>query len=191
METLDLSEVLGRIQRMKDKRREGASETRRHQEVCFDQRSACGSPASRWRSSRRWLDDWMKATDVAVSAVQCWTSIEENLGAAGASIVEVDLPHTSYGIPTYYIVATARPPAISPATTACSLPATAVPPPTDLIDPLLPLARPGVRRLRSSEGSCWGPTPSRRGYERPPITSSALKVRRLIKRNFDLAFEEV
>ena len=28
--------------------------------------------------------------------------------AAGAEIVEVDLPHTSYGIPTYYIVATAE-----------------------------------------------------------------------------------
>ena len=27
---------------------------------------------------------------------------------AGATIVEVDLPHTSYGIPTYYIVATAE-----------------------------------------------------------------------------------
>lgn len=30
------------------------------------------------------------------------------LKAAGATIVEVDLPHTSYGIPTYYVVATAE-----------------------------------------------------------------------------------
>jgi hypothetical protein len=27
------------------------------------------------------VDHWMAATEVAVSAVQCWTSIEESLGA--------------------------------------------------------------------------------------------------------------
>jgi len=39
-----------------------------------------------------------KAVDDAVAALK----------AAGATIVEVDLPHTSYGIPTYYLVATAE-----------------------------------------------------------------------------------
>src|SRR5690606_12841695 len=32
----------------------------------------------------------------------------EEYRSMGATIVEVDLPHTEYGIPTYYIVATAE-----------------------------------------------------------------------------------
>ena len=35
------------------------------------------------------VDDWMKATDVAISAVQCWTSIEENLGVVPCTVMSM------------------------------------------------------------------------------------------------------
>jgi aspartyl-tRNA(Asn)/glutamyl-tRNA(Gln) amidotransferase subunit A len=117
-----------------------------------------------------------KAIDAAVAAFQ----------AAGARIVEVDLPHTEYGIPTYYIVATAE---------ASSN-----------------LARyDGIRYGHRSAGAHdltdtyarsraegFGAEVKRRIMLGTYVLSSgyydayylrALKFRRLIKRDFDLAFE--
>ena len=117
-----------------------------------------------------------KAIEAAVTAYK----------QAGAQIVEVDLPHTEYGIPTYYIVATAE---------ASSN-----------------LARyDGIRYgHRSSQTSDladlysrsraegFGPEVKRRIMLGTYALSSgyydayylrALKVRRLIKRDFDQAFE--
>ncbi len=117
-----------------------------------------------------------KAIETAVAAYK----------QAGAQIVEVDLPHTEYGIPTYYIVATAE---------ASSN-----------------LARyDGIRYgHRSSQASDladlysrsraegFGPEVKRRIMLGTYALSSgyydayylrALKVRRLIKRDFDRAFE--
>ena len=34
-------------------------------------------------------DQWMKQADVAVSAVQCWTSLEENLGVVPCTIMSM------------------------------------------------------------------------------------------------------
>lgn len=42
------------------------------------------------------------------SVLSCFQSSIENLKAAGASIVDVSLPHSEYAVPTYYIVATAE-----------------------------------------------------------------------------------
>jgi aspartyl-tRNA(Asn)/glutamyl-tRNA(Gln) amidotransferase subunit A len=53
--------------------------------------------------AKQYLSD---ANDAAVTA-----AVQEAIEvykAAGAEVVEVDLPHTEYGIPTYYIVATAE-----------------------------------------------------------------------------------
>jgi L-fucose isomerase-like protein len=35
------------------------------------------------------VDQWMKATDVQISAVQCWTSLEENLGVVPCTIMSM------------------------------------------------------------------------------------------------------
>ena len=35
------------------------------------------------------VDDWMKATDVQISAVQCWTSLEENLGVVPCTVMSM------------------------------------------------------------------------------------------------------
>jgi L-fucose isomerase-like protein len=35
------------------------------------------------------IDQWMKATEVQISAVQCWTSIEENLGVVPCTVMSM------------------------------------------------------------------------------------------------------
>src|SRR5207245_8836305 len=35
------------------------------------------------------IDQWMAATDVTISAVQCWTSIEENLGVVPCTVMSM------------------------------------------------------------------------------------------------------
>ena len=35
------------------------------------------------------IDQWMAATEVAISAVQCWTSIEENLGVVPCTVMSM------------------------------------------------------------------------------------------------------
>jgi len=35
------------------------------------------------------VDDWMAATEVTISAVQCWTSIEENLGVVPCTVMSM------------------------------------------------------------------------------------------------------
>jgi len=35
------------------------------------------------------VDDWMKSADVQISAVQCWTSLEENLGVVPCTVMSM------------------------------------------------------------------------------------------------------
>ena len=35
------------------------------------------------------VDQWMAATEVAISAVQCWTSLEENLGVVPCTVMSM------------------------------------------------------------------------------------------------------
>ena len=88
VETLDLSEVLGRIQRMKD------TDDRAQGKLAAIQQyvSTSGVPAEALMKMAKLaavVEDWMKATDVAVSAVQCWTSIEENLGVVPCTVMSM------------------------------------------------------------------------------------------------------
>ena len=65
VETLDLSEVLGRIGRMKDS-----------EDAVVAKLGVV-------------TEQWMKQTEVAISAVQCWTSLEENLGIVPCTIMSM------------------------------------------------------------------------------------------------------
>ena len=88
IETLDLSEVLGRIQRMKDNDEQAQAKLERHQEVC----GSSGVPAEALLKMAKLgavVDQWMAATEVAISAVQCWTSIEENLGVVPCTVMSM------------------------------------------------------------------------------------------------------
>ena len=89
IETLDLSEVLGRIERMKDN--DDAAQAKLAAIKKYVDSS--GVPAAALMKMAKLgavVDDWMAATEVAISAVQCWTSIEENLGVVPCTDHEHD-----------------------------------------------------------------------------------------------------
>ena len=71
IETLDLSEVLGRIDRMKDNDVQHCT--------ALLKMAKLGAV----------IDQWMAATEVTISAVQCWTSIEENLGVVPCTVMSM------------------------------------------------------------------------------------------------------
>jgi L-fucose isomerase-like protein len=88
VETLDLSEVLGRIQRMQDNDDQAQAKLAAIQNYV----STSGVPAEALLKMAKLaavVEDWMKATDVAISAVQCWTSIEENLGVVPCTVMSM------------------------------------------------------------------------------------------------------
>ncbi|HEX4544036.1 MAG TPA: L-fucose/L-arabinose isomerase family protein [Candidatus Acidoferrum sp.] len=88
VETLDLSEVLGRISRMKDNDDAVAqklSSIQRYVTTTDIPQAALVKMAKLGAV----IDQWMKATDVQVSAVQCWTSLEENLGVVPCTIMSM------------------------------------------------------------------------------------------------------
>ena len=88
VETLDLSEVIGRIERMKDS--DDAAQTKLaaiHKYVT----TSGVPPAALLKMAKLGavIDQWMKATHVSISAVQCWTSIEENLGVVPCTVMSM------------------------------------------------------------------------------------------------------
>ena len=88
IETLDLSEVLGRIERMKDN--DDAAQAKLASIKKYVDSS--GVPAAALMKMAKLgavVDDWMAATEVAISAVQCWTSIEENLGVVPCTVMSM------------------------------------------------------------------------------------------------------
>src|SRR5262245_35089052 len=88
VETLDLSEVLGRISRLKDTDDAVAAKLAAIQRYV----STSGVPEPALRKMAKLgvvTDQWMKQADVAVSAVQCWTSLEENLGIVPCTIMSM------------------------------------------------------------------------------------------------------
>jgi len=88
VETLDLSEVLGRISRMKDSDDsvvQKLSSIRKYvttteiPQVALVKMAKLGAV----------VDDWMKNSNVQISAVQCWTSLEENLGVVPCTVMSM------------------------------------------------------------------------------------------------------
>ena len=88
VETLDLSEVLGRIGRLKDSDDAVAAKLAAIKKYV----STSGVPdAALLKMAKLGVvtEQWMKETDVAVSAVQCWTSLEENLGVVPCTVMSM------------------------------------------------------------------------------------------------------
>jgi L-fucose isomerase-like protein len=88
VETLDLSEVLGRISRMKDNDEAAVNKLQSMQKYV----STSGVPQAALLKMAKLgavVDDWMKATDLQISAVQCWTSLEENLGVVPCTVMSM------------------------------------------------------------------------------------------------------
>jgi len=88
VETLDLSEVLGRIDRMKDTDEATVHKLQSIQKYV----STTDIPHAALMKMAKLgavIDAWMKATDVQISAVQCWTSLEENLGVVPCTVMSM------------------------------------------------------------------------------------------------------
>jgi L-fucose isomerase-like protein len=87
-ETVDLSEILGRIARLKDDHsgvQGKLAEIRKYVTT-----SGVPEPALiKMAKLGHVIDDWMKQTDVKVSAVQCWTAMEEYFGVVPCTIMSM------------------------------------------------------------------------------------------------------
>ena len=88
VETLDLSEVLGRINRMKDN--DDAAQGKLSQIKSYVQTSSVPEAALiKMAKLGAVIDQWMKATDVQISAIQCWTALEEFFGVVPCTIMSM------------------------------------------------------------------------------------------------------
>jgi L-fucose isomerase-like protein len=88
VETLDLSEVLGRISRMSDADERAVQKLKSIEKYV----TTSGIPRLALMKMAKLgavIDDWMKAVDVQISAVQCWTSLEENLGVVPCTVMSM------------------------------------------------------------------------------------------------------
>jgi L-fucose isomerase-like protein len=88
VETLDLSEVLGSISRMRDDDENAIRKLQTIQKYV----STSGVPQAALLKMAKLgavVDQWMSAASVQISAVQCWTSIEENLGVVPCTVMSM------------------------------------------------------------------------------------------------------
>jgi L-fucose isomerase-like protein len=88
VETLDLSEVLGRISRMKDND-DAALEKLQSIERYVSTTDIPQAALLKMAKLGAVVDQWMKAADLQISAVQCWTSLEENLGVVPCTVMSM------------------------------------------------------------------------------------------------------
>ena len=88
IETLDLSEVLGRIERMKDNDDEAQAKLALIRKY-VDSSGVPQVALMKMAKLGTVVDQWMASTEVAISAVQCWTSIEENLGVVPCTVMSM------------------------------------------------------------------------------------------------------
>ena len=88
VETLDLSEVLGHIQRMKDSD-DAAQAKLQAIEKYVSANDVPKAALLKMAKLGAVIDRWMQHADVAISAVQCWTSLEENLGVVPCTVMSM------------------------------------------------------------------------------------------------------
>src|SRR3982751_416192 len=92
IETLDLSEVLGAIDRMKDN--DDAAQTKLASiKKYVDSKDVPATALMKMAKLGAVIDQWMAATEVGISAVQCWTSLEENFGVVPCTVMSMMSEH--------------------------------------------------------------------------------------------------
>ena len=88
IETLDLSEVLGAIDRMKDNDDAAQSKLASIKKY-VDSKDVPETALMKMAKLGAVIDRWMAKTEVAISAVQCWTSLEENFGVVPCTVMSM------------------------------------------------------------------------------------------------------
>ncbi len=88
VETVDLSEILGRVERMKEADPAVAAKL----QAINSYVPIGGVPARALTKMAKLgvaIDQWMAETDVAVTAVQCWTALEEYFGVVPCTVMSM------------------------------------------------------------------------------------------------------
>jgi L-fucose isomerase-like protein len=88
VETIDLSEILGRIERMKDDNPDAQKKLdaiRRY----VSTGSVPNSALLKMAKLGAVIDGWMRGAEVSISAIQCWTSLEEYFGVVPCTIMSM------------------------------------------------------------------------------------------------------
>ncbi|HZT31395.1 MAG TPA: L-fucose/L-arabinose isomerase family protein [Bryobacteraceae bacterium] len=88
VETVDLSEILGRIQRMPDGD-EGAQRKLADIRAYVSTAGISEEALLKMAKLAAVVEGWMKDTGVAMSAVQCWTAIEEYFGVVPCTVMSM------------------------------------------------------------------------------------------------------
>ena len=88
VETLDLSEVFGRIERLKD----DDAKVKAKLESIHGYVSTQGVPAASLNKMAKFgavVDDWMKSNELVGSSIQCWTAMEEFFGVVPCTLMSM------------------------------------------------------------------------------------------------------
>ena len=88
IEPIDLSEIFGRIHRMKDDDPAAQSKLAAIRGYVSTD-GIPGEPLLKMAKLGAVIDGWMTETNVAISAVQCWTSLEEYFGVVPCTIMSM------------------------------------------------------------------------------------------------------
>jgi len=88
IEPIDLSEILGRIQRMKDDDPAAVAKLAAINRY-VSTNSVPKEALLKMAKLGAVIDGWMEQTEVAISAVQCWTSLEEYFGVVPCTVMSM------------------------------------------------------------------------------------------------------
>lgn len=86
VETIDLSEILGRAGRVPQDSRE-VREKMEAISACGDTSDVPGDALTRMATFAVAVEGWMGENELAASAIQCWTSIQENFGISPCAVM--------------------------------------------------------------------------------------------------------
>jgi len=87
-ETVDLSDILGRIQRLKDDN-EGVQRKLAQIRAYVGTRGVPDASLIKMAKLGHVIKDWMREADVTVSAIQCWTAMEEFFGVVPCTVMSM------------------------------------------------------------------------------------------------------
>jgi L-fucose isomerase-like protein len=88
VEPIDLSEILGRIARMSDQHPAAVAKLEAIRRYVPTE-GVPAEPLLKMAKLGAVVDEWMAQTDVAISAVQCWTSLEEFFGVVPCTVMSM------------------------------------------------------------------------------------------------------
>ena len=88
VETVDLSEIIGRIEQAR--RRPSGVRAKLEEIRAYTPTAGVPEPALIKMAKLGFvIDDWMRETDVRISAVQCWTAMEEYFGVVPCTVMSM------------------------------------------------------------------------------------------------------